>query len=441
MAGEKDMTSKAGRTENSRRIMDLATRVIPGGVNSPVRAFKSVGGIPRVIARGEGAYIWDVDGNQYLDFGGSWGPLILGHADPDVVNAIIEQVRLGTTYGTATEVEYKLADFIVSRIDAVEKIRFVSSGTEAVMSAIRVARGYTKRDLILKFEGCYHGHSDHLLVQAGSGLATFGTPSSAGVPDAITSQTAVLPLDDEEALERFFRANGDRLAAVIIEGIPANNGLLIQRHEYMRLLRALTEKHGALLILDEVITGFRLGMGGAAQYYSIRPDLITYGKVIGGGMPVGAFGGRADIMNMLSPDGPVYQAGTLSGNPVAMTAGLTTLQKLADGRIHADLESKNRRFVSKITDRVRDARVNVVGVASIYWIIFQENIPRTSKAIDSDGIAHYNRFHGKVLDAGIYLPPSGYEVCFISAAHTDAMLDEAANTLSDVIKEEAHTWA
>ena len=430
-----------GKTDNSRSIVQRALKVIPGGVNSPVRAFKSVGGTPRIIKKGAGAYIWDVDDNRYMDFGASWGPLILGHADPDVVEAVTAQAARGMSYGTSTEVECELADFIVRRVDPVEKIRFVSSGTEAVMSAIRVARGFTGRDLILKFEGCYHGHCDHLLVQAGSGLATFGTPSSAGVPDSITSQTAVLPLDDEDALEKFFKENGDRLAAVIIEGIPANNGLLIQRHEFVRLLRALTEQHGAVLIFDEVITGFRLGMGGAVNYYGVTPDLITYGKIIGGGMPVGAFGGRADIMDKLSPDGPVYQAGTLSGNPVAMTAGLTTLKKLDDGRIHADLEAKNRRFVSTITDRLQGNRVNIVGVASIFWIVFQDEIPRASAAIDSDGIAHYTRFHGKILDTGLYLPPSGYEVCFISAAHTDAMLEEAAETLASTIKEEAHTWA
>jgi len=428
-------------TEKSQTITNRAVKVTPAGVNSPVRAFKSVGGTPRVIQKGEGAYMWDVDNNRYLDFSSSWGPLILGHADPDVVAAVKTQVERGMTYGTATEVECELAEFIVEQIDAVEQIRFVSSGTEAVMSAIRTARGFTKRDLILKFDGCYHGHSDHLLVKAGSGLATFGQPSSAGVPESITSQTAVLPLNDEDALEQFFKENGDRLAAAIIEGIPANNGLLIQRHEFVRLLRSLTEKHGALLIFDEVITGFRLGMGGAMQYYGIRPDLVTYGKIIGGGMPVGAFGGRADIMNVLSPLGPVYQAGTLSGNPVAMTAGLTTLKKLADGRIHARLEASNRRFVSTLTDRLRGNRVNVFGVASIFWIVFQNEIPRSAAAIDADGIAHYNRCHSKILDTGLYLPPSGYEVCFISAAHTDEILDQAAITLADTIKEEAHTWA
>jgi len=435
------MVGRMANLEKSKKLVTLASRVTPGGVNSPVRAFKSVGGTPRIMAKGEGAYLYDVDGNQYLDFCCSWGPLILGHGDPDVVVAVQKQVEIGMTFGASTELEYQLAEFIVSHVEPVEKIRFVSSGTEAVMSAIRLARGFTKRDLILKFEGCYHGHSDHLLVKAGSGLATFGQPSSAGVPEAITSHTAVLPLDDEEALEDFFKEHGDKLGAVIIEGIPANDGLLIQRHDYMRLLRALTEKHGALLILDEVITGFRLGMGGAAAYYGIRPDLLTYGKIIGGGMPVGAFGGRADIMDLLSPLGPVYQAGTLSGNPVAMTAGLVTLKKLADGRIHAQLEERNRRFVSDMMADLKDSTVNIAGIASIYWIVFQRDIPRAAQAIDCDGIAHYNRVHYKILDAGIYLPPSGYEVCFVSAAHTDEMLANAAKVLVQAIRQEAHVWA
>ncbi len=425
----------------SRKLMELSSEVIPGGVNSPVRAFKSVGGTPKFIAKGSGAYLYDVDGNKYLDFCNSWGPLILGHVDEDVVAAVKAQIDKGMTFGASTELEYDLAKFIVQHVDVVEKIRFVSSGTEAVMSAIRVARGFTKRDLILKFDGCYHGHCDHLLVKAGSGLATFGQPSSAGVPDAFTSQTAVLPLDDEDALQEFFAKHGDELAAVIIEGIPANNGLLIQRHDYMRLLRALTERHGALLILDEVITGFRLGIGGAAAYYGLRPDLVTYGKIIGGGMPVGAFGGRADIMNVLSPLGPVYQAGTLSGNPVAMTAGLATLKKLADGKIYKDLEEKNRRFVTLLMEQLRDNLVNVAGVGSIYWIVFQNELPRAAHTISTDGISHYNRMHSKILDQGIYLPPSGYEVCFLSAAHTDELLAQAAAILATAIKKEAHVWA
>jgi len=434
------MDGKKINTEKSQGLLEKSAKVIPGGVNSPVRAFKSVGGIPRFIKRGGGAYVYDADDNRYLDFCCSWGPLILGHADPDVVAAVQKQVETGMTFGASTELEFELADFIVGHVDPVEKIRFVSSGTEAVMSAIRTARGYTGRDLILKFDGCYHGHSDHLLVKAGSGLATFGQPSSAGVPEAITSQTAVLPLDDEDALEKFFNEHGDKLAAAIIEGIPANNGLLVQRHDFIRLLRALTEKHGALLIFDEVITGFRLGLEGAAAYYGIYPDLVTYGKIIGGGMPVGGFGGRSDIMDVLSPNGPVYQAGTLSGNPVAMAAGLATLKKLADGRIYAELERKNRLFVSELTEKLKDYTFNVAGVASIYWLVFQRDLPRKAENIDPDGISHYNRVHEKILNSGIYLPPSGYEVCFISVAHTEEMLKDAAEIMAGAFRQEAHKW-
>ncbi len=421
------------KTDKSKRLIELSEAVIPGGVNSPVRAFKSVGGIPRFIEKGEGAYLFDVDGNRYLDFCCSWGPLILGHADPDVVRAVNEQVGKGMTYGTVTELEYQLAEFIVTHVEAVEKIRFVSSGTEAVMSAIRTARGFTGRDLILKFEGCYHGHCDHLLVKAGSGLATFGQPSSAGVPDAITRETAVLPLDNEELLEALFKQNGDRLAAVIIEGIPANNGLLVQRREYLHLLRALTEQCGALLILDEVITGFRLGLGGAAEYYEIKPDLVALGKVIGGGMPVGAFGGRADVMDMLSPLGPVYQAGTLSGNPVAMAAGLATLRKLADGQIYRRLEEMTTGFVADLKQRLDGVPVQIVSVASIFWIAFQSELPRSADSIEAHGIETYNSMHGPLLNRGIYLPPSGYEVCFISAAHTEEMLRDAVKKIVDEI--------
>jgi glutamate-1-semialdehyde 2,1-aminomutase len=427
------MSRKVEKTEKSARLLELARQVTPGGVHSPVRAFKAVGGTPRFIERGEGPYLIDADGNRYLDFCCSWGPLILGHADPDVVAAVREQAGKGLTFGASTELEYQLAQFIVDRIDSVEKIRFVSSGTEAVMSAIRLARGFTGRDLILKFDGCYHGHSDFLLVQAGSGAATFGQPSSAGVPASIAGQTAVLPLDDDAALEDFFAHHGDNLAAVVIEGIPANNGLLIQRREYMRLLRQLTERHGALLLLDEVITGFRLGLGGAAAHYGLRPDLLTYGKIIGGGMPVGAFGGRADIMDMLSPEGPVYQAGTLSGNPVAMVAGLTTLRQLADGTIHTDLQKKTRRFVERLSAGLDGAGITIASIGSIFWLSFQQELPRRADRIDSNGIARYNRGYEKILNSGLYFPPSGYEVCFISAAHTEQMLDDAADLLASLI--------
>src|SRR3984885_1027092 len=309
----------------SENLYERARRVIPGGVNSPGRAFRAVGGAPRFIARGSGPYIFDADGNRYLDFVGSWGPLILGHAHPQVIAAINEACRHGTTFGAPCQAEVELAERVVKSYPGLEQVRFVSSGTEATMSAIRLARAATGRDLIVKFSGCYHGHADHLLVAAGSGLATFGRPSSAGVPEAFTACTRVLPLDDEAAAERLFAADAPRPPPLIIDPLPANHGLLPQRREFLEALRRLTRQHGALLIFDEVISGFRLGPGGAAQWLAIAPDLATFGKVIGGGMPVGAFGGARAIMARLAPDGDTYQAGTLSGNPVAMTAGLATL--------------------------------------------------------------------------------------------------------------------
>ena len=305
-----------------------ALEVLPGGVSSPVRAFRSVGGTPPVIRSGDGAHVVDVDGNRYLDFVGSWGPLILGHANRHVVKAVIDAVKQGTSFGAPSAVEIELAEEVVAAYPGIEQVRFVSSGTEAVMSAVRLARGATERDIIVKFSGCYHGHVDHLLVAAGSGLATFGTPSSQGVPEPIAGLTRVLPLDDDDALAALFDRDGDRIAAAIIEPVPANNGLLLQRPRFLATLRELCTRHGALLIFDEVISGFRLGPGGAAAHYGVQPDLATFGKVIGGGMPVGAFGGPRDIMRRLAPTGGVYQAGTLSGNPVAMTAGLTTLRYL-----------------------------------------------------------------------------------------------------------------
>jgi glutamate-1-semialdehyde 2,1-aminomutase len=427
------MTVKKMTTTESERLYGLACSVMPGGVNSPVRAFKSVGGSPRMISRGEGAYLYDVDGNRYLDFCCSWGPLILGHADPDVVAVVKTQIDRGMTFGASTELEYQLAEFIVQHVKTVEKIRFVSSGTEAVMSAIRVARGFTGRDLILKFEGCYHGHADHLLVKAGSGLATFGQPSSAGVPESFTRHTAVLPLDDEALLKDFFNRHGDQLAAAIIEGVPANNGLLIQRPEYMKLLHRLTEEHGALLVLDEVITGFRLGFGGASAYYDIIPDLLTFGKVVGGGLPVGAFGGRADVMSVLSPEGSVYQAGTLSGNPVAMAAGLATLQKLDREKPFARLEDSTQAFSVDLNNRLRNYGCRVIHIGSIFWLAFQEGLPRAAHQVNEDGATRFNRLHHAILDAGVYFPPSGYEVCFVSTAHTQEMLETAADTIVDAI--------
>jgi glutamate-1-semialdehyde 2,1-aminomutase len=422
-------------TERSRELQQLSAGVIPGGVNSPVRAFGAVGGAPRFIERGEGAYLHDVDGNRYLDFCGSWGPLILGHADPDVVSAITKQAQLGTSFGACTEHEYNLAEFITSQIDSVEKIRFVSSGTEAVMSAVRLARGFTGRDLVVKFDGCYHGHSDYLLVKAGSGLATFAQPSSDGVPEKSASDTIVLPLDDKSALNALFAEKGDQIAAVIIEGIPANNGLLIQRPEFVKLIRDLTAKHGSLMILDEVITGFRVGLTGAAGYYNLTPDLITYGKIVGGGLPVGAFGGRAEIMDKLSPLGPVYQAGTLSGNPLAMVAGLATLKKLAQENTYQKLEENTAVFVKTLREKITEQALNIVTIGSIFWVIFQKQLPLSAGAIESAAIDKYNRLHTNLLDRGYYFPPSGYEVCFVSTAHTADELADAASALAEVLNE------
>ncbi len=422
--------------EKSLKLLEDAQAVTPAGVHSPVRAFKAVGGIPPVIDYGSGSYLVDIDGNRYLDFCCSWGPLILGHAHPKVSTAVKSQIDKGMTYGACTELEYQLASFIVEAVEPVERLRFVSSGTEAVMAAIRLARGFTGRDLILKFTGGYHGHSDYLLVEAGSGAATFGQPSSAGVPAALTSETAVLPLDDEVALEMFFNQHGERLAAVIIEGIPANNGFLIQRPEYMMRLRSLTEQYGVLLILDEVITGFRLGLGGAAAEYNLQPDLLTFGKVIGGGMPVGAFGGRAEIMKHLSPDGPVYQAGTLSGNPVAMAAGLATLTTLKNESPYPTLAERTQQFVTTLQSRVKHPDFQVVSRGSIFWLLFQADLPRAAHKIDPAGIQRFNRLHSLMLAAGYYLPPSGFEVGFISSAHQPEDLARAADDLGAIIADE-----
>jgi len=346
---------------------------MPGGVSSPVRAFRAVGGTPLVIRRGSGAEVEDVDGRTYTDFVGSWGPLILGHAHADVLRAIADAAARGSTFGAPGEMEIELAERIVAAYPGMDQVRFVSSGTEATMSAIRVARGATGRDRIVKFSGCYHGHADHLLVAAGSGLVTFGQPSSAGVPAAFAGETLVLPLDDEARLTDLLRRDGDQIAAVIIEPVPANNGLLLQRPEFLATLRRETERAGALLIFDEVISGFRLARGGAAELFGVTPDLATFGKVIGGGLPVGAFGGRRDIMRHLAPQGPVYQAGTLSGNAVAMAAGLATLDVLERGNAWQQLETSGRLLASMLEPVLAAAPfpVTLVRIGSLFWMSLQ----------------------------------------------------------------------
>lgn len=416
----------------SDELYERALRLIPGGVNSPVRAFAAVGGKPVFIDRGEKAELIDADGNRYIDFCGSWGPLILGHAHPEVLQAIGETAARGTSFGASSHLEVELAEFVIGKVKPLEKIRFVSSGTEAVMSAIRLARGFTGRDKIIKFNGCYHGHSDYLLVKAGSGLATFGEPSSKGVPADFVAHTLVADLDDMGSVTGYFEKYGDQIAAVIIEPIPANNGLLLQRPGFFQFLRDITEQYGALLIFDEVISGFRVGWGGAAEKYGIFPDLMTFGKVIGGGLPVGAFGGRAEIMDKLSPLGGVYQAGTLSGNPVAMAAGLKTLQILERDNGYARLEDLGGYFELALKQALKKTVAQVVRVGSILWVVYQKEAPYRADGIDPAAIDKFNHDHRAILDKGVYLPPSGYEVMFISMAHTKPMLDRAAAIIGQV---------
>ncbi len=414
-----------------------AQRVLPGGVNSPVRAFGAVGGSPLVIRRARGAEIETVEGRFLLDFVASWGPLILGHAHPEVVRAIAEASQRGTTYGAPCPVEIALAEKVVFLYPGLQKVRFVSSGTEATMSAIRVARGFTGRDLIVKFSGCYHGHADHLLVSAGSGLATFAQPSSAGVPAAFVEQTLVLPLDDRNGIDQLFREKGDRIAAVIIEPVPANNGLLLQHVAYLEHLREITRRHGALLIFDEVISGFRLGPGGAAQRVGVLPDLATFGKVIGGGLPVGAFGGSEEIMSCLAPDGPVYQAGTLSGNPVAMAAGLTTLQILERENGWEALEQLGVMLEERLQPILASARdaVSLVRCGSIFWLCLQGgSAPRCAEAIDASAEDRFRGIFSGLLSRDISIAPSAYEVGFLSLAHEEQHLDRFAKALGEVLQ-------
>lgn len=422
--------------EKSKQIFDRALKVLPGGVNSPVRAFRAVGGTPLVIESAAGARLTSVDGREYLDFVCSWGPLILGHAHPRVIEAVTHAAARGTTYGAPCLPEVELAERIVDAYPGLEQVRCVSSGTEATMSAVRLARGATGRDLVVKFAGSYHGHVDHLMVAAGSGLVTFGTPSSAGVPNDMVMNTLVAPLDDDRAIEQLFAEHGNDIAAVILEPIPANNGLLLQRPEFLQTLRRLTSTHGALLIFDEVISGFRVGRGGAAAHYGITPDLACFGKVIGGGLPVGAFGGSKALMQHLAPNGGVYQAGTLSGNPVAMTAGATTLRVLEEIDGWARLESLGAYLEARLQATLTDSGLpsSIVRVGSIFWLCLQGGeAPRSAAAIDGDGAALYKHLFHHLLDEGIAIAPSMYEVGFLSTAHTEADIDLLADTLGSAL--------
>ena len=412
----------APKTEQSRKLQRRAEQLIPGGVNSPVRAFGSVGGDPLYIVRGQGSHIWDADGNEYVDYIGSWGPLILGHAAPSVIDAIIAAARSGTSFGASTPAEADLAELVISAFPHMQKVRFVSSGTEATMSAIRLARGYTKRKYIVKFEGCYHGHSDALLVKAGSGVATLGIPGSAGVPEEFTQFTLALPYNDVGAVEHAFEKFKNQIACVIVEPVVGNMGCVPPAPRYLEALRALTSRDQALLIFDEVMTGFRLAFGGAQELYGIQPDLTTMGKIIGGGLPVGAYGGPSEIMNLIAPLGPVYQAGTLSGNPLAMAAGFATLSYLRDHKdIYAKLDKVAAKVVAGVAAAAKDAGVTICHnrVGSMFtWFFAQGPVTDWGSAEKSDTKA-FGRFFRAMLENGIYLPPSQFEAAFLGAAHSE----------------------
>ncbi len=424
------------RNEKSRALFERAQLLMPGGVNSPVRAFKAVGGTPFFVARGEGCYLWDVDGNRFVDFVCSWGPLILGHAHPEVVAAVKEAVERGTTYGAPTELEVALAEKIQQAFPSMEMLRLVNSGTEATMSAIRSARGYTGRKKIVKFEGCYHGHADYLLVKAGSGAATFGIPDSAGVPEGTAQDTIVLPYNDIEAFNKTMDAMGEEIAAVIVEPIAGNMGVVLPKPEFLAALRQQTEKHGIVLIFDEVITGFRVAYGGAQSLYGIKPDMTCLGKIVGGGFPLAAYGGRKEIMQTVAPLGPVYQAGTLSGNPVAVTAGLKTLEILERDNPYPELERRTKQLTQVISEAAKEAGVPVQinQIASMFTVFFTDQPVVDYASARRSDTQRYARFFHALLERGVYFPPSQFEAAFLSTAHDDEALSFAQEAVRSAMK-------
>lgn len=415
---------------NNDTLFARAQRSTPGGVNSPVRAFRSVGGTPRFITRAEGPHFWDADGKRYIDYIGSWGPAIVGHAHPDVIADVQKAAAHGLSFGAPTEGEIVMAEEICKLVPAIEMVRLVSSGTEATMSALRLARGFTGRDTIVKFEGCYHGHADSLLVKAGSGLLTFGNPTSGGVPADFAKHTIVLDYNDSTQLEEAFAKFGDSIACVIVEPVAGNMNLLPATPAFLKTMRALCDKHGALLMFDEVMSGFRVALGGAQAMYGIKPDLTALGKVIGGGLPVAAFGGRADIMQKLAPLGGVYQAGTLSGNPVAVAAGMATLKIIQQPGFYEKLTATAKRLVDGLSAAAKDADVAFCGnsVGGMFGLYFADKVPTNYAEMMACDKERFNQFFHLMLDAGVYLAPSAFEAGFVSAMHSDAVIDETIAT-------------
>ncbi len=437
MSQEQSTVETSKPVARSKALFERAQALMPGGVNSPVRAFKSVGGTPRFIRSARGSHILDADGNNYIDYVGSWGPLIAGHAHPQVVEAIQETARKGTSYGAPTEIENQLAETVIERMPAIERIRFVSSGTEAAMSAVRLARAATGRELIVKFDGCYHGHADSMLVSAGSGVLTLGQPDSPGVPKAVAETTLSIPFNKIEAIDEVFAVHGDAIAAVIIEPVAGNMGVIEPEAGYLQHLRDVTERHGALLIFDEVITGFRVARGGAQERFGVTPDLSVLGKIIGGGLPVGAYGGKAEYMNQISPVGPVYQAGTLSGNPLAMAAGLATLRLLDDAGVYETLERRAAGLGAGLLAAAQAAGIPATAnrVGSMMTLFFTGSGVRDYAGAKQADTERYGRYFGAMLDRGVYLAPSQFETAFVSLAHTDDDI-EATVAIAETVFED-----
>jgi glutamate-1-semialdehyde 2,1-aminomutase len=420
----------------SQALYKRAIKIIPGGVNSPVRACKSVGADPLFIERGEGCMIYDADGNRYIDYIGSWGPLILGHRHPAVVEAIISVLERGTSFGAPTDLEIQLAQMVIDAVDSVDVVRMVNSGTEATMSAIRLARGATGRDFVIKFDGCYHGHADTLLVAAGSGVATLGIPGSPGVPEAVVQHTISLPFNDKDAIKKVMEEKGDKIACVIVEPVAGNMGMVPPADGFLETLREVTEKHGAVLIFDEVMTGFRVAYGGAQSLYGIAPDLTCFGKVIGGGLPVGAYGGKKDLMSQIAPQGMIYQAGTLSGNPIAMTAGIATLEQLKKDGVYESLEKSSGRLVAGLANAAQKAGVaaRVGHLGSMLGMFFTDQDVACFDDAKTCDLELFSKFYQGMRQQGVYIAPSQFEALFLSTAHADEHIDATVNAVEQVLK-------